>query len=90
MNKEVVKKFVLEVLDECIMDDEICLKVERPTDTISPKDGYVQRKGAGFKVMTLTLKIYDDHIKPVVIPNEVDSVEEISEGHGRSGGDESA
>ena len=87
MDKEVVRKFVSDVLDECIMDDEICLKVERPTDTTGAEKGYVTRKGAGYKVLTLTLKIYDDHTKPNV-PNITDDIEEVSEGHGRNEGNE--
>jgi len=65
MDKKVIKDFIDEVLDGITGDDEITLKIERPTVEDGADDkGFVIRKGAGYKVMTLTITQYDNHTKP--------------------------
>jgi len=60
MDKKVIKDFIDEVLDGITGDDEITLKVERPTiEDGTDENGFVIRNGAGFKTLTLTITQYD-------------------------------
>lgn len=65
MDKKVIGNFINEVLDGITGDDLITLKIERPTVEDGADDkGFVIRKGAGFKTVTLTITQYDNHTKP--------------------------